>query len=776
MAISLKNALLDAQISWEMGVDTYQAPSRVPRNQLCLSINNSTRQDYISPRPRWRQVPLTFVKSSGGSIVPAPDVQTAFETGYFQKFSGYVPDQGPSHLIWCISGQVFKVDALTGGNVQKFPLPTPRPINRPNSWLCQAEMFLVIQDGKNVPLIYDGATLRLSDVLGSAGVDADGHRLFEVPVGSVMAYSDGRLWVALENNNSFAAGDIVYGPTGTAAYNRRDSVLKFTENTYLNEGFAFAVPANMGGITAMIPVANLDTSLGQGPLQIFTPQGCFSVQAPADRDTWKNLTYPIKTVSLFDNGALSDVATVNVNGDVWYRAPDGARSFLIARRDFGTWGNRSMSYEVIRHLKNDDPNLLYKASAAVFDNRLLMTCAPQYDAFHGVYHRGLVVLDFIPLTSIGGSQPPNWDGLWTSTQMDILQIQRVESEGVSHCFAAVLAQPDDQGLRKIQLWELDRNPGPDLGPTLIETRVTRRIETPRLDFAPASNRLEQKLLEAVDIWASDVKGLVNFSLWYRPDEDPCWKHWRDWEVCAPVKTCASDAVNGCVGPMLNRQAQYRARMGALKPPESLSIGRVPSRMFYGCQFALDIVGEATISAMRFLANRIVEPVFGSAQPTEASCEEIIQCCPVSDFPPIIPGGSGGGGGGEGSGGGPAPPQPPPDPADPTGGYPIVNGWTADWLYKFQSTYGMTKSTDSLVTDGMTAEKAAFWATLITNEWNVLPPGYTERTLGWDFVDPNVTNIGDFDAKFATGNPAVGAPDEPPLYSPGAFWVLCYFYR
>src|SRR5690349_13862536 len=104
MAISLKNALLDGCVTFDRGVDTYRAPVRVPRNQSCLLINNTTRQDFIGTRPGMRQIPLKFVvfDEDTGKYVTDTAVRDAFEQGYFQAFTSYVPDKGPSHLVFSI--------------------------------------------------------------------------------------------------------------------------------------------------------------------------------------------------------------------------------------------------------------------------------------------------------------------------------------------------------------------------------------------------------------------------------------------------------------------------------------------------------------------------------------------------------------------------------------------------------------------------------------------------------------------------------------------------
>lgn len=284
------------------------------------------------------------------------------------------------------------------------------------AYFCKAEQFLIIQDGQSRALIFDGARLRRS-----LEHDFAGRR--EVPTGTVMAYGNGRLWVAIQGKY-FIAGDIVGGPTGTDSYGFNDSLLKFTENDYLNEGGYFRVPDQAGNITAMKFVSTVDTALGQGPLQIFTETHVFSVNAPIDRDEWKNLQYPIQTVSLVSNGAAGDKSTILVNGDIFYRAKDGIRSFVLARREIGEWGNTPLSNEVGTILNHDAKSLLTFSSAALFDNRLLMTSDPAPNG-SGCYHRSLIALDFHGISAMAIRTPPAYDGVWDLSDSDIYFTQLV---------------------------------------------------------------------------------------------------------------------------------------------------------------------------------------------------------------------------------------------------------------------------------------------------------------------------------------------------------------
>lgn len=404
---------------------------------------------------------------------------------------------------------------------------------RPRAWLEQAEDFMVIQDGQSKPLIYDGAVLRRADSEGLTGSLIAGTTdrfVREVPVGTVMAYSNGRLWVALSDGHSFVASDLTGGPTGTPAYSERDAVLKFSENDIIAEGGSFGVPVTAGPITAMCSIANLDTSLGQGPLQVFTSRCAFSVNAPFDRTTWKDLQYPIQTVSALAYGALSNESTINVNSDIWYRASDGVRSFQVARRDSNTWATTPLSREMNRMLEYDDRHQLDRSSAVVFDNRLLMTCSPERVPERGVTHRALAVLDFDRASALLERLPPAWEGVWTG--VSILQIVAGEFEGVHRAFAFVLSGED-----KIELWEITRDAHFDTSDLdVVDRRITSIYETRSFGFTKDNGWGLKELATGV-VWVDEVSGSVRFDVAYRPDQHPCWVDWHTWSANATYKDC-----------------------------------------------------------------------------------------------------------------------------------------------------------------------------------------------------------------------------------------------
>lgn len=594
-------AVYDGFATVTRGVNSGMPPDLLPRDQFAYGINATFRGFYPRNRPGWTKRTLIF---------PDVDTQTNFEAAIFQGAAAF---QRRKQLIVSTGGRLFNI-RVDKWDVTDITTTVANANNRYRAWFAEAEDFMIVQDGQSSPWIYDGASTRRSDTFG-----INGNR--EVPVGTAMSYAIGRLWVALPDGRGFVAGDIVGGPSGTLNYNFRDAVLTFTENDVVNEGGAFAVPFNAGEITAMLPVAQIDTSTGQGPLQVFTTSAVFSVNAPSDRTEWKNLIYPIQTFSLIKNGSLSDRSTVSVNGDAWMRSIDGARSFVVARRDFGTWVNTPMSQEVNRALDGDDESLLSFSSACLFDNRLLMTVKPYRSFDHGVAHRGLVALDFAPASFLQNRLSPAWEGVWTG--LNILQIVGGTFEGIERCFLFALSDS-----LTVELWEITKNDSDDFdGADYVPIQWT--VEAPAYGFPNAQEvgAVDVIKLYGGQLWVDEIKGTVSFTAEYRADEDPCWHSWHTWSVCAKDETCGS---GNCVTP-LNLKAQYRKPFN-LPTPDSTCDSATGKPNNIGQQFQprLKITGSCRLKQLRMIARQEQEDVADVCASSEETCAQVTCAC-ENDF-------------------------------------------------------------------------------------------------------------------------------------------------
>lgn len=551
-------------------MDSGRAPSLIGEDQAAFLVNASTRSGFTSNRPGWFKHDLTG---------------DDFQLGRYQMASAYISPDGAPFLIASIGGHIVRFDLTTFvvTDLSDAPGALVNPSNLPRAWFVQAETFLCIQDNSSLPLIFDGSILRRGRPIAFGGD--------EFPIGNAMAYNNGRLWVALPDKRSFVGGDLAYSITGEAS-----DVLKSTQNQFLIAG-SFALPSYAGFITAMQTVAVQDSVLGQGPLIVFGQYAAATVNAPFAVEEWQNMNSPIASVGLLSNGPSGADAVTAVNGDLWYRAPDGIRSFMIARRDHGTWVNTPLSHEMERVLKRDDQFLLPFTSVVQFDNRFLATVSPfraTVDAVqYGVTFRGLSVLDFMPVSSMFERTQPTWDGIWTGVY--ILQILTVNCYGKERCFMFVL-----NDCQQIELWELSKENRFDNE----RDEITWNVETRNFGCKDQSEFLKQLL--RTETWINRMTGRVPYVIQYRPDDYPFWLPLDSGEFCATRGICTPPDCTAPQAPF----PQYRARRLSAGPNLDDCESCVNKKFANGFeyQFRLTFEGAAQLRRFRMAATDVPEDV------------------------------------------------------------------------------------------------------------------------------------------------------------------------
>jgi hypothetical protein len=569
--------LSDGSVSFEAGVDTGRSPNLIERNQVVWAINTTMQGAICATRPGWKKLPFSL---ADGCPVD----------GVFQCCGGYVNAEGHKFLVFLVSGRVYVWDKISKIATDITIPGDPNPSIFLNGWMVQAENYLIIQDGFSQPLIFDGSTLRR----------AAGN---EIKTGTVMAYVQGRIWYALPDGFSFRATDLVYSD-GTAA-----AVLRETENTFLNEGGDFSVGSDSGGITGIGVPAVLATAFATGPLLVMTPKYVYVIQAPVDRTIWKNLNYPIESIGLVNYGAVAARSCVTVNGDVYYRAPDGIRSFYFGMRMFNSPGNVPISNELNFLLQDDDPQWLGYSSGITFQNRLLTTASPRFSRL-GVLHRAMTALNFNLLSGMRQKLPPAWEGMWTG--VDIHQLVKVEWAGQENAY--IISREAD---KSIGIWEITRDdpfdsPGPGRQTPIQWEFWTKAYDWNQPQFL--------KRLDSAELWVEQVLGNVDFSVQFKPDQYPGWVCWNTWSECATIQNCSS---------LTNPAVQYRPKMRLPTPTEASDpvIG-VPYRNVFEAQMRVAVTGHAWVKRLRMNAYEIQEQVVGECR-TDAPCTTLDRDCSTS---------------------------------------------------------------------------------------------------------------------------------------------------
>jgi len=562
------------QIAFEGGVDGGRIPMLVSPanptglkfNQLSWLVNGTVRGGGILPRTGWFSLAGDFAGDD-----------TIYQGGIV-----YQPDYGHPYIIFAAGGKVFRCNVQTDNSIQDITNGCVLSATATKFWFCQGEQFLIIQDGINEPLVWEDSILRKISDMPGAGPPAT-----MLQIGEAMGYYRGRLWVA--QGREYLAGDIVMGASGTALYGKRDAILHATENTYLAGGGKFIVPTVSGNIRAMSETANLDTALGEGQLFIFTRNTIYAVDVPSKRTDWVALSEPIQRVAQLRYGAVSDRSIVKVNGDLFYQSYDGVRSLFTAVRQFqNQWGQTALSRSENRILQFNDRAFASFSSGIEFDNRLLETALPIQTPV-GVASQAILPLDFDLITSLSEKLPPVWEGHWEG--LDVLQLLEGDWGGLQRAFAFIHSRVS----HRIELWELSQARKFEAD----DVRNTMVIEFPAYHY---DDPMQLRELDNAELWIDRMNGTVDFRLFYRQDQNPCWIEWHAWSECSARNTC-EDVVNPICYPEQGYRShcdEYRITINIPRAPAAndcdLGNGR-PSNFGFTFQPKLEVHGWCRVRGL-----------------------------------------------------------------------------------------------------------------------------------------------------------------------------------
>jgi hypothetical protein len=635
-------------------------PSYLPESVVSESVNRTFRGGINRTRPSIRNIPIiagdgepeTIVNNIlGGSFQGAyPYRATNFRTsdGILLSVSGII------YFLKMVNNRAFAYKIIEGNDPGMM-----------HTWFVQAEDRAYIQNGYQNAIAWDGVlgTLTASEIqngdyceivsvgttnftligapsntigvkftavitdtqkgTGTGTVKLPAYRLnpylAKMPIGTIMEYAFGRVFVA-DKFNQIYASDIIYGGGFTDTKNTEN----FTEIGYWAEGGAFSTPAMMGNITGMKVMPQIGTNLrGQGELVVLTGNGAFSMDVSIPRSQWN--TSNIQRISLLGRGCTSPYLGL-ANSELWFRSHDGWAFYSNSQSEFARYFSlRKLSREVNKWVENDTPWMKQFASTMFFDNYIISTVSPQTYRAEGVeglnrYHRGMVVLDLDQSSSPAPDAQLSfrWNGIWTGirpTQLLSALIQG-EKRGFGFSFDAD---------NKNRLYEFTISQGDDYGPN-----GSRQIEsfftTGRYDFnrSGATNKFLRKKITGGEMWMSEIKGEVDSYVDFRADSNPCWSQLKvpttfGCNPCSPVVTECFPQRGG------NRYKRYK--FNTPDPSECNDLAGIPAVEGSEFQIKVNLTGAATVDRVRLMANiknNDDSPV-GDCPEENQECEPFL-CC------------------------------------------------------------------------------------------------------------------------------------------------------
>jgi hypothetical protein len=467
-------------------------------------------------------------------------------------------------LTVSVGGVISSIDCVRWTSDE---LTDPQDRNNPNllwAYFCETDGSLVIQNGSDYPLVWDGSDfVRFTTENGKT-----------LPIGTVMCYSNGRLAVAVgSSSRSVRIGDIRQG---------HQTELGFTEATSLLGGGDLSFPSR---VMAMAALPVVDTQTGSGPLIVGVRNRTYSLRTDiVSRNKWPDIDF--QSVLFPRHGITGPNAFALINQDIYFRSLDGLRSLRLAAADYNSPGNTPISAEVAYRMKYDSPDMLDGASMVYFDNRLLITHSPKlYSQRRRALHEGLISLNFETLSSLGQKAGAAYDGEWDS-DFRIVQLVEGEIEGVSRCFA--LAVEDDN---QAAVWEILSEQADFVNPV-----GAYRIDFPTHElhtrlFA-GSSPIDLKDLRRLDLWVSGLDGDSKVKAYFRPEKRQEWVEWDTWAISTgQIQTVNANGELAYTEPV----KQGRIRLMTRTPAEELaSDNKWPVSKSSGFQFKLEWLGNVTI--------------------------------------------------------------------------------------------------------------------------------------------------------------------------------------
>lgn len=572
-------------------------PSSVPFGYAQNAMNRFFREDRNTTRPSIVGINLTFETEDDRIWFAGANGQGAF---FYQSY----PSNLAPKLIASLGGRIYTIEIQgRNGTVRKLWDGNAREFL--HAWFAQGFEYLLIQDGINPPVIWDGTNAaRRSDLTKN-----------EVPIGSVMEFIHGRFVVAsADGKNTIRISEIA----SAANVTQHADILTFPDALP-----TYGTATNLGNIQGLYSMPFLDVGTGAFELVAMCQYGFTSFDF--SRPEEQLLEPGVQKISLIGTGLVGSHAFAGLNGDVFYRSQSGISSYRNARVEYSQgWRQTPVSREVNYWIQNDRADLLEYIPMVSWQNMVFTGCSPLISPPSNLclgYHRfcrGMVVFDAQSMSTAGRDGVPVWHGAWTGIRPWAFAHGIIGNQ--DRCFAFSFDRDGTNRLYEITLTQQD---------DLFEQQ-TRKIFSYYLtgDFGAVegrTSRFDPKKFVGGMLEMNNVLRASTVQVQYRQDGAPCW---IDVDRAEPGCDCpdyTETSTEGCFGTSWPVYA--RKYFPAVLPDKCTPGTNQAASVFRHCQARVLITGNMQIE--RFQIQMELQPDGKIAQCLGNECRPI-QCCP-SEF-------------------------------------------------------------------------------------------------------------------------------------------------
>lgn len=489
--------------TYQLGADASIRDARLPRQLNSISVNRVYRRGRNTTRPPFVSLELSGNKEAIRYFQNNPVRATHF-------YERVRPGKQPALIIYV--GDALIKARLYASTLELSFLRRGLATNVQHGFFVQAEDYLFFQNGIDTPIMFDG--FEAVDIVAGLKLQDQTELSKPMPIGNIMKYAHGRLWVGDSKNQLYASNHLYANGFGELS---PVSLGNFSESEYPSSGGSFTAPAYFGQLTGIEVIPRHPSINGHGELIALHQRGAYAINPTLPRNQWSD--EPIQNVILVGRGCVSPHSVVPVNNDIWYRSFDlGVSSFKHSVTQFReSWGDKSLSKEAQLYLDFDNGLFAEFTRAIKTKSRLMFTCAhrqeyvDERDVADRHYANGIVVIDFDSGSTVVPTIEFSWDGLWTGPRVvDVATV--FESNIPRYLFTSY----DKDGLNRVyELKETSQgNDQIDGEEKKIESFYV--IENLFSQLNTAEEKYQKKI-KVVSLEVEDLIGKVEFGLEYKPD-------------------------------------------------------------------------------------------------------------------------------------------------------------------------------------------------------------------------------------------------------------------